>query len=94
MEVQNIKKVENCISGNNVFDALLDNKITRDFIAYLGKLGKLAYHPTSGKAYFTIIIRGKYTIKGAQDSKSLRLLMPLENAEQLIDELKDYVLHY
>ncbi|MFP4370445.1 MAG: hypothetical protein ACOC2K_03345 [Bacteroidota bacterium] len=76
MRVIKLKKVEGCLEGSNVHDILLDDKIDREFIDHLGKMGKLIYMDSFDKPFFKVIVRGRYTIKGSQTNKSIRIIFP------------------
>jgi hypothetical protein len=91
MKVLDIKRIHGCLEGRNVWDFLLDGSISKDFISHLGNFGKLIYQDQMKKPYFTIIVRGKYTIKGSETNKTFRVILP-ENANiELLEEIKDNV---
>ena len=73
MKVKKIKKIEDCLEGTNVRDFLLDGFLNKKFIDYLGKLGKYIYNDEFAKPFFKVIVRGKYTIKGARGIKHFAL---------------------
>jgi len=91
MKVIATKNIENCLTGKNVWDIELSNVIGEDFLHHIGKLGKLTSHSFKPKPYFTLIVRGKYTIKGSVGNKTVRIILP-DTAEQKVpDELIDYI---
>lgn len=85
MKVLKIKKVEDCLESTNVRDILMDSELIKVFIDHLGLLGKLIYYENFKKPFFKVIVRGEYTIKGAQGNKEFRVLLP-ENADDSIIE--------
>jgi len=89
MKVVEIKKIDGCLEGRNVWDLLLDDKITKQFIESLGKYGKLIYQDQMQKPYFTIIVRGKFTIKGSENNQSFRAILPENAGMERLDELKE-----
>jgi len=89
MKVIKSKKLEGCIEGSNVYDLLLSEQITKEFIINLSKLGKLSYHASIMKPYFTIISKGKFTIKGVQGNSTIRILLPEDADEQLINVISE-----
>ena len=93
MKIVKVKKIEGCLEGTNVRDILFDLEITKDFIEFLGDHGKLVYNPEMEKPFFRVIVRGKYTLKGSQGNKSIRVILP-ENSEGLIEELTAYISSY
>ena len=94
MKIIRQKKIEGCLEGTNVRDLMFDDRITRDFILYLGNLGKLLFTEIIKKPFFRIIVRGKYTLKGSQGNKTIRVLLPENANDNLIDELKEYISSY
>ncbi len=76
MNIIAIKKIDDCLEGTNVRDLLFDIELTRTFIDYLGDQGKLIYRDFSTKPFFTIIVRGKFTLKGSLGNKTIRMLLP------------------
>ncbi|MBM2816112.1 MAG: hypothetical protein HW421_2874 [Ignavibacteria bacterium] len=94
MKVIQEKKIEGCLEGNNVWDLLLDDVITKEIIFYLGKKGKLLYIDSFEKPYFRIIVRSKYTVKGTQSNKSIRVFLPDNQNINLLDDLKSYIAEY
>jgi hypothetical protein len=77
-----------------VRDIIISAPISKDFIFYLSRLGKLFYHDELEKPYFRIIVRGKMTIKGAETNKTVRVLMPDEPDEAEFDALKQHIIDY
>ena len=91
MKVLKYKKIEGCLEGSNVKDILLDDWIDRDFVLYLGKLGKLVIDEGMSKPFFRIIVKGKYTIKGSQKNMTIRLLLPEKEDENIIPDLTAFI---
>lgn len=95
MKIINRKKIENCLEGKNVWDLLFDEPISKGFIFYLGQLGKIKYQPFFPKPFFTLIVKGKFTLKGSENNSSARLLLPDDaEANTIIFELEKYILEY
>jgi len=92
MKVVKNVKAEGCIEGENVHDLVLDENINDDLIKYLGQMGKLIYKKNFKKPYFKVMIRGKYTFKGAVDNNVIRVILPEDrNPEEPLDELKEFI---
>jgi hypothetical protein len=94
MKVIDIKKIDGCLEGRNVWDVLLDGEISKEFIEYLGNNGKLIYQKQMEKPFFTIILRGKYTIKGSQTNHTFRAILPEKADIEILDEIKDIISKY
>lgn len=90
MKIVKIKKIEGCLEGTNVRDILFDSAITREFIDFLGKKGKLIYNQEMEKPFFRVIVRGGYTLKGSLGNKSIRVILP-ENSEGVIEQIENYI---
>lgn len=80
--------------GTNIYDLLLNKQINKEFIDFLGEQGKLIYNDTFDKPFFQVIVRGKYTYKGALGNKTLRILFPDGDIEYLMTDLKNYIESY
>ena len=91
MKVIDNKRVEGCYGGHNVWDILFDDKIDKELIDYIGKLGKLVYQGRMKKPFFKVIVRGKYTIKGSQGNNSVRVTLPEKDDPIILEEIKEYI---
>ncbi len=95
MEILKVKKIEDCLEGKNVWDLLLNKPITKGFIFHLGLLGKMIYQDFFPKPFFTLIVKGRFTIKGSESNQTIRLLLPDDSdAAKQIDDLKLYFKMY
>jgi hypothetical protein len=81
------KKVEGCLEGTNVYDIFLKENIDENFITFLSNFGKLIQNNEIENPFFKIIVKGKYTIKGSIGNKSVRILLPDSNYNELLTEL-------
>ena len=91
MKVVAVKKIEDCLAGKNVWDIELSNIIGEKLLHHLCKLGKLSTHPFKPRPYFTLIVRGKYTIKGSLGNKTMRLILPDIAEHKVPNELLEYI---
>ena len=87
MKIIEIKKIENCLEGKNVRELFFDRNLTSHFIAHLGQHGKVIIHEFKPKPFFTIIFRGKFTIKGSFGNNHARLILPDDSGDKYIDEI-------
>lgn len=91
MEILKFKKIEDCLEGKNVWDLLLEKPITKGFIYHLGLLGKMIYQDFFPKPFFTLIVKGRFTIKGSEQNQTLRLLLPDDaDSTKEIEALRKY----
>ncbi|OGU13647.1 MAG: hypothetical protein A2X61_02050 [Ignavibacteria bacterium GWB2_35_12] len=91
MKVLRVKNINDCFESTNVRDAIVDSPINKKFIDYLGKMGKLIYENSLEKPYFKVIVRAKYTIKGSQGNKTIRMMFPENAGDEYVDEIVDYI---
>ena len=91
MKITEIKKIENCLEGKNVWEIFFDIEVGQQLVAKLGIGGKVIVHPFEPKAFFTIIHRGKYTIKGAFGNRHARLILPdnVDNFQEIFIKIED-----
>lgn len=75
MKVLKIKELEDCFDGSFIKEALLDTKVTKQLIYHLGKNGELNYYPDFARPFYKILVKGKYTIKGVEGNKTIRLIL-------------------
>jgi hypothetical protein len=94
MRIIKIKKVEDCLESTNVRDVLLDESISKKFIDHMGKLGKLVYYESFAKPFFKVIVRGEYTIKGAQTNSEFRIMLPESATEEAIEPIVNHIGEY
>ncbi len=94
MKVVKTKKVEGCLDSKNAVDVLYDKEVTKDFIEYLGNLGKLIYKNNLEKPFYRVIVRGEYTLKGSEGNMTTRVLLPEKFDEGWEKEFIDFVEKY
>ncbi len=76
MQIIALKKIEDCLSGRNVWDLYLNNIIDADFIKKIENLGNFIMHQFKPKPFFKLIVRSQYTIKGSIGNRTVRLILP------------------
>ena len=91
MKIEAYKQIQDCLQGKNVWDLYFDKFINEQFVASLGKLGKIVVQNFKTKPFFTLIVRGKYTIKGSIGNRSARLILPDEAEKKIPDELITFI---
>jgi len=91
MKIIEIKKIENCLEGKNVWDILLNSPLTKSFVSGFSSLGKVVVHDFKPKPFFQLIVRGKFTLKGSIGNMSFRMLMPDEAGTEQIDIVKQHI---
>lgn len=94
MKLVKVKNIDDCLEGRNVRDFLFDEHLDRDFVEYMGQLGKLLLYDELSKPFFKIIVRGKYTLKGSLPNKTLRVLLPDDSGDLYLDELVKHIEGY
>lgn len=94
MIVEDAIKAEGCLEGSNVYDLKLVQIISKEFVDYLGKLGKLIYKENYEKPFFRVIVRGKYTIKGVETDNEIRMILPDSGTFSDVANLIEYIKKY
>ncbi len=95
MIINSIEKVDDCLEANKVYDFILNITIKEDFIKYCGKKGKLIYKKEYEKPYFKVLVKGKYTFKGAEGNHIIRVLFPDDaNENEHLVDLETYLNAY
>lgn len=94
MKVMYFEYEEGCLEGRNVHSAFLDSLINREFIEYLGKLGKLSYITDMNKPVFRVIVRGKYTLKGNEGDDRFMIILPEGDDISPLNEIKEFISVY
>ena len=94
MKFKEYKIIEDCLEGSNVRDILLDEPSTKEFIYYFEKIGKLLFFDELPKPMYKIIVKGKYTIKGIAGNNTMRVLLPDNESDESLQELKEFINNY
>ncbi len=90
MKIIKYIKAGDCLESSNAWDFLLDREMDEDFLDILEKHGKLVAHRGSGKPYFRLITKGKYTIKGSLGNRTFRALLAGED-DRYVEEILEMV---
>ena len=91
MKIVKVKDIEDCFDGSFIKEFLYDKKVTKDFIHYLGKTGKLDYFPDFARPFYKLSCPKKYTLKGVEGSNSSRITLYGENLEEVMEYLDKYI---
>ncbi len=68
-----IKEIEDYFDGTYIKEIMLDAKIQKDLVLYLGKKGTIYYYEEDPHPFFIILIKGEYDIKGIVGEYTLRI---------------------
>ncbi len=94
MKIIKITEVENCAEGSVGYDIYFNQNIDLNFAEYLGQLGKYIFDESFEKAFFKVIVRGYYTLKGSIGNDNLRILVPETISKEIINEFYEYLEKY
>lgn len=90
MKVLNVNDIEDCVDGSFIKEIVLDREVAKDFILYLGKMGRMQYFPDFSRPFFKISAGGM-ALKGVQGNKTIRvILFEKEKLEFLKDLINNY----
>jgi hypothetical protein len=91
MNIVEIKHVEDCFDGSFIKEILFDREITKEFILYLGNIGKLQYFPGFARPFFRIDAQG-VALKGVENNNSMRVVLyDRSKLETLCQIIKEYI---
>ena len=94
MKIIEIKDIEDCFDGSFIKELLFNKKVTKEFIHYLGKTGKMNYFPDFARPFYKIICKEKYEIKGVEENKTARLTLYKKNMKEALEYLKKHIKKY
>lgn len=89
MKVISYKKVDGCLEGTNVYDYLLSDGMSKEYILSFKDKGKLVYRGDIAKPFFKLIVKAKYTMKGAQTKDIIRVIFPENEGDNFVDEVQE-----
>jgi hypothetical protein len=93
MNVVEIEEIDDCYESSFVRDIYIDESISEEFVYYLAEFGKLIFQKEIAKPYFKVIVKGRFTIKGALTNKGMRVLFPDDEyfgLDSIINKIKAY----
>ncbi len=74
MKILDIKDLEDCFDGSFIKEILLDEKVTKEFIFHLGKMGELHYYPHFPRPFYNIDA-GEISMKGVENNLTIRVTL-------------------
>lgn len=91
VKILDIKDIEDCVDGSYIKEILLDGEVTKDFIQYLGKMGRMQYFPDFTRPFFKISAEGM-ALKGVENNKTIQAIIfetqKLEFLKKMINKYK------
>ena len=93
LKIIEIKDIDDCLDNTVVKDILFDKSITKDFIFFIGNMGDLEYYDSFARPYFNLNIENKFTIKGVEGNKTIRVITK-GNIENILLKIKDKISEY
>jgi hypothetical protein len=87
MRVVAVRHVEDCFDGSYIRELALDAAITREFINYLGIVGRLCYYGEFARPFFIIVQEGKCKLKGVEGDSSMKAIFFDGKTEEVQDSL-------
>jgi len=74
MKIVDVRHIEDCFDGSFIHEVLFDADIAPAFIRALGAEGILHYHRDFARPFFRVILKGRFTIKGVEGNRTVRVL--------------------
>jgi hypothetical protein len=94
MKVVKIKELEDCFDGSFIKEVYFDEVVTKEFIFYMEKYGKLQYYPDFARPFYKIECKSKFILKGVEGNDSARLILYrtdiVENEDEFIKSVNIY----
>jgi hypothetical protein len=91
MKIIDIKDLEDCFDGSLIKEFLFNEPVSKDFIKYFGKLGKLEYFPDFARPFYRIDRENKFVIKGVEGNKTARITIASRIFQEMLKEIKDWI---
>jgi len=91
MKITGVRHIEDCFDGSYVHEILFDADITSTFIESLGTEGKLQYYRSFARPFFKAVLADRFTIKGVEGNRTIRVLSYEENLERTLDHLNQLI---
>jgi hypothetical protein len=82
MKILDIKHIEDCFDGSVIQEILFTRPISKEFIFFLGKTGKLHYLDTFARPFFKVITEN-YEFKGVEGNHTIRIILKNKPEESL-----------
>lgn len=94
MKIVRIKDIEDCFDGSSIKEILFDEGVTKEFVHYLGRAGRLQYFPSLVRPFFRIDDSKRYSIKGIEGNKTVRIVLYRMEHENGLNELKKLITNF
>ena len=91
MKIAGVRHIEDCFDVSYIHEILFDTDITPAFIESLGTEGKLQYHRSFARPFFKAVIADRFTIKGVEGNRTVRVLSYEKNLERTLDHLSQLI---
>lgn len=86
MQVIGLKHLEDCFDGSFIREALLDEPVSRELIAFFNAAGNLQYYPDFPRPFFSLDVAGRFMLRGIQGGDTLRLILYRDNLEEGMED--------
>ena len=88
MKLVDVRHIEDCFDGSYMYEVLFDTDVEPAFIEALGTEGQLQYHRTFARPFFKAIFEGRFTIKGVQGNRTVRVLTYDKDLDPVLEYLR------
>ena len=93
MKIIAMRHLEDCFDGSFIKEIVFDEPISKDFVFYLGKVGKFQYFDTFARPFFKVIHQGHYEFKGVEGNRAIRMILK-NNPEETLTAFRTLVSNY
>jgi hypothetical protein len=91
MKIADVRHIEDCFDGSYIHEILFDADITAAFIRSLGTEGRLQYHRSFARPFFKAVFADRFTLKGVEGNRTVRVLSYEKNLERTLEYLRQLI---
>ncbi len=88
MKIIDVRHIEDCFDGSYMYEVLFDTDVEPSYIEALGIEGQLQYHRNFARPFFKAVFEGRFTLKGVQGNRTVRVLVYDRNLDPVLEYLR------
>lgn len=88
MKIIDVRHIEDCFDGSFMYEILFDTDVAPAFIQSLGIEGQLQYFPSFTRPFFKAVFENRFTVKGVEGNRSVRILSYAKDLEPTLECLR------
>lgn len=88
MKIVDTRHIEDCFDGSYMYEVLFDADIEPAFIETLATECRLQYHRDFARPFFKAFFEDRFTLKGVQGNRTIRVLSYQKDLEPILMYLR------